>query len=97
MPARVDHLYFVICGFYSSIFVLRIRRVILWWGTCFFYLLYLRFLNSQGYIVVGYRGTFAFGRDMSDVKFRKLNRILVHGKVGLCKEVFKVIKWNNYL
>ena len=22
----------------------------------------------QGYIVVGYRGTFAFGRDMSDVK-----------------------------
>ena len=23
---------------------------------------------SKGYIVVGYRGTFAFGRDMSDVK-----------------------------
>ena len=22
----------------------------------------------QGYVVVGYRGTFAFGRDMSDVK-----------------------------
>ena len=24
--------------------------------------------TQQGYIVVGYRGTFAFGRDMSDVK-----------------------------
>jgi hypothetical protein len=59
--------------------------------------LYLCIANSQGYIVVGYRGTFAFGRDMSDVKFRKLNRILVHGKVGLCKEVFKVIKWKTYL
>ena len=44
----------------------------------------------QGYIVVGYRGTFAFGRDMSDVKFRKLTRILVHGKSVLCREVFKV-------
>ena len=39
--------------------------------------------------MVGYRGTFAFGRDMSDVKFRKLTRILVHGKVNMCKEVFK--------
>ena len=76
MPARVGHLYFVICGFLP---------------------VYLCIANSQGYIVVGYRGTFAFGRDMSDVKFRKLNRILVHGKVGLCKEVFKVIKWSNYL
>jgi len=45
--------------------------------------------GAEGYIVVGYRGTFAFGRDMSDVKFRKLTRILVHGKVLLCKEVFK--------
>ena len=45
--------------------------------------------HFQGYIVVGYRGTFAFGRDMSDVKFRKLTRILVHGKVNMCKEVFK--------
>jgi hypothetical protein len=26
---------------------------------------------------------------MSDVKFRKLTRILVHGKVNMCKEVFK--------
>ena len=61
--------------------------------------------------MVGYRGTFAFGRDMSDVKvgiceaqnlnfqicstfiffqFRKLSRILVHGKVKMCREVFKV-------
>jgi len=45
--------------------------------------------GAEGYIIVGYRGTFAFGRDMSDVKFRKLSRILVHGKVMLCKEVFK--------
>ena len=28
----------------------------------------LHLTNHQGYIVVGYRGTFAFGRDMSDVK-----------------------------
>ena len=48
----------------------------------------------QGYIVVGYRGTFAFGRDMSDVKFRKLTRILVHGKSVLCREVFKVASPN---
>merc|ERR1719495_922853 len=45
--------------------------------------------GAQGYIIVGYRGTFAFGRDMSDIKFRKLTRILVHGKVMLCREVFK--------
>jgi len=45
--------------------------------------------GGEGYIVVGYRGTFAFGRDMSDVKFRKLTRILVHGKINMCKEVFK--------
>jgi len=46
-------------------------------------------IGGQGHIVVGYRGTFAFGRDMSDIKFRKLTRILVHGKVMLCREVFK--------
>lgn len=45
--------------------------------------------GAEGYIVVGYRGTFAFGTGVSDVKFRKLTRILVHGKVLLCKEVFK--------
>jgi hypothetical protein len=43
--------------------------------------------GTAGAIVVGYRGTFAFGRDgMADVCFRKLTRILVHGKVtsALC-------------
>ncbi|XP_014673371.1 PREDICTED: BTB/POZ domain-containing protein KCTD12-like [Priapulus caudatus] len=41
------------------------------------------------YITVGYRGTFAFGRDgMADVKFRKLSRILVCGRVRPCKDVF---------
>ncbi|XP_022245151.1 BTB/POZ domain-containing protein KCTD12-like [Limulus polyphemus] len=45
--------------------------------------------RPPGYITVGYRGTFAFGRDgLADVKFRKLTRILVCGKVGLCREVF---------
>jgi len=45
---------------------------------------------ESGSIVVGYRGTFAFGRDggVADVKFRKLWRILVSGRVSLCKEVF---------
>ncbi|GIX84337.1 hypothetical protein CEXT_172851 [Caerostris extrusa] len=38
---------------------------------------------------LGYRGTFAFGRDgLADVKFRKLTRILVSGRVNLCREVF---------
>ncbi|ODN01363.1 BTB/POZ domain-containing protein KCTD12 [Orchesella cincta] len=45
--------------------------------------------RQSGYITVGYRGTFAFGRDgMSDVKFRKLARIIVCGRVALCREVF---------
>ena len=45
--------------------------------------------GSNGYITVGYRGSFAFGRDgLADVKFRKLTRILVAGKVLLCREVF---------
>ena len=41
--------------------------------------------------MVGYRGTFAFGRDggIADVKFRKLWRILVAGRVSLCREVFR--------
>lgn len=44
---------------------------------------------AGGYITIGYRGTFAFGRDgQADVKFRKLHRILVCGKVALCREVF---------
>ena len=38
--------------------------------------------GAAGTINIGYRGTFAFGKDgLSDVKFRKLTRILVHGKV----------------
>lgn len=46
--------------------------------------------RGTGYITVGYRGTFAFGRDgLADVKFRKLSRIIVCGKVSLCREVFK--------
>ncbi|KAF8361509.1 hypothetical protein PRIPAC_88432 [Pristionchus pacificus] len=45
--------------------------------------------NGGGYVTLGYRGTFAYGRDgQADVKFRKLQRILVHGKASLCKEVF---------
>lgn len=47
--------------------------------------------KDSGFIVVGYRGTFAFGRDgcQADVKFRKMWRILVCGRVALCREVFK--------
>lgn len=45
--------------------------------------------TSRGYIILGYRGTFAFGRDgLADVKFRKLSRLLVSGRVCLCREVF---------
>ena len=45
--------------------------------------------SAPGYITVGYRGSFAFGRDgFADVKFRKLSRILVCGRVTLCRDVF---------
>ncbi|KAI6184783.1 hypothetical protein M3Y97_00633400 [Aphelenchoides bicaudatus] len=45
--------------------------------------------SKSGFITLGYRGTFAFGRDgQADVKFRKLHRILVCGKAQLCREVF---------
>ncbi|XP_063236604.1 BTB/POZ domain-containing protein KCTD12 [Bacillus rossius redtenbacheri] len=45
--------------------------------------------RPPGYITVGYRGSFAFGRDgLADVKFRKLSRILVCGRVALCRDVF---------
>jgi hypothetical protein len=45
--------------------------------------------SVPGYITVGYRGSFAFGRDgLADVKFRKLSRILVCGRVTLCRDVF---------
>lgn len=46
-------------------------------------------IGANGYVTVGYRGSFAFGRDgLADVKFRKLTRILVSGKVVICREVF---------
>lgn len=45
--------------------------------------------KEKGSITVGYRGSFAFGRDgLADVKFRKLSRILVCGRVTLCRDVF---------
>lgn len=45
--------------------------------------------KEKGYITIAYRGTFAFGRDgLADVKFRKLSRILICGRVSLCREVF---------
>ncbi|RNA14595.1 BTB POZ domain-containing KCTD16 [Brachionus plicatilis] len=44
---------------------------------------------SNGCIIVGYRGTFSNGRDgLNDVKFRKISRILISGRVQLCREVF---------
>ncbi|VDM49590.1 unnamed protein product [Toxocara canis] len=49
----------------------------------------MSYITTGGYITLGYRGTFAFGRDgQADVKFRKLHRILVCGKISLCREVF---------
>ncbi|XP_045205795.1 BTB/POZ domain-containing protein KCTD16-like [Mercenaria mercenaria] len=46
--------------------------------------------RTCGVITLGYRGTFAFGRDgLADVKFRKLSRIIICGRVSLCREVFK--------
>lgn len=45
--------------------------------------------RASGHITVGYRGSFAFGREgLADVKFRKLSRILVCGRVTLCRDVF---------
>jgi hypothetical protein len=49
----------------------------------------LQMSQRRGYITVGYRGSFAFGREgLADVKFRKLSRILVCGRVALCRDVF---------
>ncbi|XP_074651023.1 BTB/POZ domain-containing protein KCTD12-like [Tubulanus polymorphus] len=46
-------------------------------------------IGKPGFLIIGYRGTFAFGRDgLADVKFRKLSRILVSGRVSFCREVF---------
>lgn len=40
-------------------------------------------------VTIGYRGTFSFGREsLSDVKFRKMSRILVCGRVAVCRAVF---------
>ncbi|XP_077984075.1 BTB/POZ domain-containing protein KCTD8-like [Glandiceps talaboti] len=45
--------------------------------------------KTPAFLTLGYRGTFAFGRDgLADVKFRKITRILVCGKGYICKEVF---------
>lgn len=45
--------------------------------------------KSSGYLSVCVRGTYAFGRDgVADVKFRKLQRILVCGNVALARDVF---------
>ncbi|XP_054273321.1 BTB/POZ domain-containing protein KCTD12 [Macrosteles quadrilineatus] len=45
--------------------------------------------KQPGFITIGYRGSFAFGRDgLADVKFRKITRILVCGRVTLCRDVF---------
>lgn len=47
-------------------------------------------VKEPGYVVVGYRGSFQFGRDgHADVSFRKLTRILVSGRVSLCREIFQ--------
>lgn len=52
----------------------------------------IRALNDThpaGSITIGYRGSFQFGKDgLAEVKFRKLSRILVCGRVALCREVF---------
>lgn len=46
-------------------------------------------IHPAGCITIGYRGSFQFGKDgLADVKFRKLSRILVCGRVALCREVF---------
>ncbi len=45
--------------------------------------------RQKACITLGYRGTFSFGKDgLIDVKFRKLGRILVSGRVSVCREVF---------
>lgn len=46
-------------------------------------------IRPKGCITIGYRGSFQFGKDgLADVKFRKLSRILVCGRVALCRDVF---------
>lgn len=45
--------------------------------------------RQPGCVTVGYRGSFQFGKDgLADVKFRKLSRLLICGRVAICREVF---------
>ncbi|XP_066285833.1 BTB/POZ domain-containing protein KCTD8-like [Branchiostoma lanceolatum] len=45
--------------------------------------------KKPGFVTIGYCGTFAFGPNgVTDVKFRKLTRIFVCGKVNVTREVF---------
>lgn len=46
--------------------------------------------GAAGYVTIGYQGSFSFGPQglAADVNFRKINRILVCGRVSLCREVF---------
>lgn len=45
--------------------------------------------KTTGYLSLCVRGSYAFGRDgVADVKFRKLQRILVCGNVAIAREVF---------
>lgn len=47
-------------------------------------------VRQGGFITLCVRGTYAFGRDgIADIKFRKLQRILVCGSVALTREVFQ--------
>ena len=42
-------------------------------------------------ISMGYRGTFSFGKEglgLGDLKFRKVGKILVCGRLSACREVF---------
>uniref|UniRef100_A0A914UUB2 Potassium channel tetramerisation-type BTB domain-containing protein n=1 Tax=Plectus sambesii TaxID=2011161 RepID=A0A914UUB2_9BILA len=49
-----------------------------------------RTTQEMGYITIGYHGTFSFGRQgiSADINFRKVMRILVCGRVSLCREVY---------
>jgi hypothetical protein len=50
---------------------------------------------KSGYITLAFRGKFhmdhhhgSHPNDFSDIKFRKISRIIVSGKVSMCREVF---------
>jgi hypothetical protein len=51
--------------------------------------------SRNGYITLAFRGKFhmdhhhgSHSNDFTDVKFRKISRIIVSGKVGMCRQVF---------